>query len=122
MVDWNSDGQLKIERRLEAITEELARGFKLEQGRPPFPGIFAFESEDAAIYFGRDEEVRSTIEKLDARRSTYGSGFLLILGASGAGKSSLLKAGILPQLARRGKQWLVLPTIRPQKAPLRVSS
>jgi hypothetical protein len=118
LVGWNSEGQSKIERRLEAIAEELARGFRLEQGRPPFPGIFAFEFEDAAIYFGRDEEVRSTIEKLEARRSRIGSGFLLILGASGAGKSSLLKAGILPQLSRKGKEWLVLPTIRPQKAPL----
>ena len=70
--------------------------FKLDPGRPPYPGIHAFEAEDAAIYFGRDDETRAVIEKLDARRTQGGARFLLVIGASGAGKSSLLKAGVLP--------------------------
>jgi hypothetical protein len=47
-----------------------------------------------------------------------GARFLLVVGASGAGKSSLLKAGLLPQLSRRRREWLVLPTVRPEKMPL----
>ena len=43
---------------------------------------------------------------------------LVIIGASGAGKSSLLKAGVAPQLARRRGDWIVLPTIRPEQSPL----
>jgi hypothetical protein len=69
LVDWNRDGLARIEQRLQAITNELARGFKLDPNRPPYPGIHAFEAEDAAIYFGRDDETRAVIEKLEARRT-----------------------------------------------------
>ena len=41
-----------------------------------------------------------------------------MIGASGSGKSSLLKAGVLPQLSRRRREWVVLPYIRPEKAPI----
>jgi tetratricopeptide (TPR) repeat protein len=118
LIDWKQEGLTRLERRLHAITHELARGFRLEPGRPPYPGIHAFEAEDAAIYFGRDDETRAVIEKLDARRTQGGARFLLVIGASGAGKSSLLKAGVLPQLARRRSHWLLLPVMRPEKAPL----
>jgi hypothetical protein len=118
LIDWKQEGLTRLEQRLQAITHELARGFRLEPGRPPYPGIHAFEAEDAAIYFGRDDETRAIIEKLDARRTQGGARFLLVIGASGAGKSSLLKAGVLPQLARRRSHWLLLPVMRPEKTPL----
>ncbi len=47
-----------------------------------------------------------------------GARLLVIIGASGSGKSSLLRAGVLPQLARRRREWILLPPIRPEKAPL----
>src|SRR6476660_763782 len=118
LLDWNAGGLDKLEQRLRAITNELARGFKLDPSRSPFPGIHAFEAEDAAIYFGRDDETRAVIERLDARRTQGGARFLVIIGASGSGKSSLLKAGVLPQLSRRRREWVVLPYIRPEKAPV----
>ena len=105
LIDWNADGLDRMEQRLHAIADELARGFPLDPHRPPFPGIHAFEAEDAAIYFGRDEETRAVIEQLDARRTQGGARLFVIIGASGAGKSSLLKAGVLPQLGRRRVQW-----------------
>jgi tetratricopeptide (TPR) repeat protein len=103
---------------LRAISSELARGFIFDRSRPPYPGIHAFEAEDAAIYFGRDEEVRLVIERLDARRTQGSSRLLVIVGASGAGKSSMLKSGVLPQLARRRRDWIVLPTLRSGKEPM----
>src|SRR5260370_42100528 len=118
LLDWNTGGLGKLERRLRAITDELARGFKLDPNRSPFPGIHAFEAEDAAIYFGRDDETRAVIERLDARRTQGRARFLVIIGASGSGKSSLLKARALPHLSRRGREWVVLPYIRPEKAPV----
>jgi WD40 repeat protein len=118
LLDWNADGLHKLERRLRAITNELARGFDLDPNRSPFPGIHAFEPEDAAIYFGRDDETREVSERLDARRTHGGARFLVVVGASGSGKSSLLKAGIVPQLSRRRREWLVLPYMRPEKAPV----
>jgi energy-coupling factor transporter ATP-binding protein EcfA2 len=118
LLDWNAGGLDRLEQRLRAITNELARGFKLDPSRPPYPGIHAFEAEDAAIYFGRDDEARAVIERLDARRIQGGARCLVVIGASGSGKSSLLKAGVLPQLSRRRSEWLVLPCIRPEKAPI----
>src|SRR2546421_503379 len=83
LLDWNKDGLARLEQRLNAITHDLARGFSLDPGRPPYPGIHAFEAEDAAIYFGRDEETRGTFERLDARRTQGGARLLFIVGASG---------------------------------------
>ena len=54
LLDWKAGGLERIEQRLRSITNELARGFKIDPNRPPYPGIHAFEAEDAAIYFGRD--------------------------------------------------------------------
>jgi tetratricopeptide (TPR) repeat protein len=118
LMDWNAGGLERLTQRLNAITSELARGFRLHPDRPPYPGIHAFEAEDAAIYFGRDDETRAVIERLDARRSQGGARLLVIIGASGSGKSSLLRAGILPQIGRRRRDWITLPPIRPEKAPL----
>ena len=98
LVDWNAGGLERLEQRLRAISDELARGFALDPTRPPYPGINAFEKEDAAIYFGRDEESRAVLERLDARRTQGGARFVVIIGASGSGKSSLLKASVLPLL------------------------
>ena len=118
LVDWNSEGLARLEQRLRAIANELARGFRLDPNRPPYPGIHAFEAEDAAIYFGRDDETRAVIERLDGRRTQGGVRFLVVIGASGSGKSSLLKAGVIPQLSRRLREWLVLPPMRPERAPV----
>jgi len=43
---------------------------------------------------------------------------LLLLGGSGSGKSSVLKAGVLPQLECKRSHWIVFPTFRPERAPL----
>ena len=118
LVDWKAGGLERLEQKLHAIADELARGFQLHPSRPPYPGFHSFEAEDAAIYFGRDNETRTVIEKLDARRAQGGARLLMIIGASGSGKSSLLRAGVLPQLNRRKRDWVTLPPIRPEKAPL----
>jgi hypothetical protein len=118
LVDWRGRGFDRIAQRLNAITKDLARGFSLDPHRSPYPGINAFDAADAAIFFGRDDETRAVIERLDARRSQGGARFIVVIGASGAGKSSLLKAGVLPQLGRRRDQWIVLSAMRPEKAPL----
>ncbi len=116
--EWNAEGQDYLRRRIREVTDELARGFQWDRSRSPYPGIFSFERDDAAIFFGRDEETRDVIERLEARRVQGGKHFLCILGASGSGKSSVLKAGVLPQLARLRTQWIVLDPFRPEREPL----
>jgi hypothetical protein len=114
---------------LEHLRRELMRIALQDQGgfpwpppaepdRPPFPGLMVFEAEDAPVFFGRDHDGRAVIERLNARRVQGGPRLLVLLGASGAGKSSLLRAGVLPRLRRAGREWLVLPVLRPQARPL----
>ena len=118
LMGWDEGGLDRLAQRLNAITSASPASSACDRDRPPYPGIHAFEAEDAAIYFGRDDETRAVVERLDARRTQGGARLLLIIGASGSGKSSLLRAGVLPQIARRRREWVALPPIRPEKAPL----
>jgi len=64
----------------------------------PFPGLAAFGADRESVFFGRDLAIRQATERLRGAKTP----FLLVLGASGAGKSSLLRAGLMPRLARPG--------------------
>ena len=48
----------------------------------------------------RDDEIDQVIDVLNRRRRNNAQGFILVLGASGCGKSSLVRAGVLPRLRR----------------------
>ena len=88
--------------------------------RPIYPGLMYFDEDDAAIFFGRGEEIVKTLETLDSlrRQGSEAPRFLLLLGASGSGKSSLARAGVLPRLRKRPAEWLPLRPFRPQKNPI----
>jgi hypothetical protein len=63
----------------------------------PFRGLASYEQEHAAIFFGR-AQASASIRDAALRRVAQGEGLVMVLGASGSGKSSLVKAGVLPQL------------------------
>jgi HEAT repeat protein len=60
----------------------------------PYPGLRPFTTDEAAIFFGRGREVDALI----ARLRDPGQRFLAVVGASGTGKSSLIRAGLIPRL------------------------
>ena len=60
----------------------------------PFPGLRPFEEDEEHLFFGREKSVTDLLSRLRASR------FLAVIGESGSGKSSLVKAGILPSLYR----------------------
>jgi len=110
---------------LERLSQELRqivwerRGYvDFPANRAPYPGLLSFDEVDAAIYFGRDKEILDVLALLRAQRSRGETKAIVILGASGSGKSSLLRAGVIPRLKRDQKAWIVLPTVRPQRTPL----
>src|SRR5512135_2147437 len=61
----------------------------------PYPGLEPFQETDAAVFFGRDDDISRVREVLNRRRRNNAKGFILVLGASGCGKSSLVRAGVL---------------------------
>jgi hypothetical protein len=111
-------GLEQLARQLTRIALDAQGGFAWDAGRPPYPGLLAFHEEDAAIYFGRDDDIRRLIERLNARRAQGGAQLIALLGASGSGKSSLLRAGVIPRLKRAGRTWIVVPPMRPQVHPV----
>jgi hypothetical protein len=91
--------------------------FDWDGSRPPYPGLMAFEEQDAAVFFGRDSDIWSGRELLNRLRTFGGPRLILVLGASGCGKSSLMRAGILPRLKCDQRSWLVLDPFRPREDP-----
>ena len=86
----------------------------------PFPGLRSFgdDDADAALFYGRSREIGEALEALRRMRVTEESKSLVILGASGSGKSSLLKAGLVPRLRREAPAWVPLRVFRPGADPL----
>jgi tetratricopeptide (TPR) repeat protein len=72
----------------------------------PFPGLSAFDESRRAVFFGRDLVVAQAIERLrragEPDPENKRAPFLLVIGASGSGKSSLLRAGLMPRLVQPG--------------------
>ncbi|MFG2986355.1 hypothetical protein ACGFYQ_34740 [Streptomyces sp. NPDC048258] len=64
----------------------------------PYPGLAAFSAEQAQWFFGRDALVAKLLVRLDASLAVGGA--LVVVAPSGAGKSSLLRAGLLSEVAR----------------------
>src|SRR4029078_6223546 len=72
----------------------------------PFRGLAAFGAKHAPVFFGRSRDITKAIDALkDA--GERGAAFPLIVGASGSGKSSLVRAGLVPRLTAAG----VVPSV-----------
>ena len=79
------------------LDDELKAEQSSWQGASPFPGLVAFEAKDAQVFFGRNTQISTLLERLSHQVSAQHT-FCLILGPSGTGKSSLVNAGLLPAL------------------------
>ena len=71
-------------------------------GESPYRGLQVFDVENEAIFFGRTKERDEILGTLQTRSVEENKPFVLIFGASGSGKSSLLRAGVMPWLCRPG--------------------
>ena len=120
LTDQSDEGYRRLAIALKQRGLDPRDVFDWDPKRPPYPGLRAFQEVDAAIYFGRGEEVLNGLEALDAlhRRGRGAPRFVLFLGASGSGKSSLVRAGLIPRLKKMPHEWLPLVPFRPQNDPL----
>jgi WD40 repeat protein len=81
----------------------------------PYRGLEAFDEQHARVFFGREDDTRRLCERLSAAR------FVAVIGPSGSGKSSIVKAGLIPALradALPGSAEWTIRTMTPGGSPL----
>lgn len=110
------DDRLGSARELVEQLEAIVRPDQTlpEQGAEeanPYAGLAAFQERDATRFFGRETMVEHIVSRL------VDQPLLALVGASGAGKSSLVRAGVIPALMRRGDAWESF-IMRPGPRPL----
>src|SRR6476659_2121833 len=86
--------------------------------RAPYRGWAPLEEADAAVFFGRDAQILRGLDVLRGMRTAGVESLFVILGPSGSGKSSFLRAGLLPRLRRDDRQFVPLDIVRPERAVL----
>lgn len=82
----------------------------------PYPGLRPFRQDEAKLFFGRDAQIDDVLARLKQHQ------FLGVVGTSGCGKSSLIRAGMLPALesglmGELGSSWFIAD-MKPGDAPL----
>lgn len=80
--------------------EQSLAGHSWQQGSP-FPGLKAYDASYASVFFGRGAQIDTLLSRI-AQQIKFGRDFCLLLGPSGSGKSSLINAGVMPNLMQPG--------------------
>ena len=99
----------RVVRELRGVPQTIERAAARACGTEdrPFKGLSSFGPEDAELFFGRDEEARDLAEQLRAHS------LVTVTGVSGAGKTSLIQAGVLRHMAEQ-----VVVVMRPGSGPM----
>ena len=85
---------------------------ELNKDNNPYRGLEPFEEKHSKLFFGRNQLIEQLLSVVTKQALT------VVLGASGTGKSSLVKAGLIPRLRSLGEaQWHLLPPMRPGESP-----
>ena len=115
----------KLAERLAAVPDRADEAPpEIADGDCPFPGLEAFREDDARFFFGRQSETVEALRQLGPGLDGIYRRWLQIEGPSGVGKSSLVRAGLVPAI-RRGwieegdrRRWRVAPPLRPGADPI----
>jgi WD40 repeat protein len=86
-----------------------------DENRIPYRGWDPLEEVDAAVFFGRDAQIVRGLDALRGMRKSGVETMFVVLGPSGTGKSSFLRAGLLPRVRRDDRNFLLLDIVRPQR-------
>ncbi|MFC3456045.1 nSTAND1 domain-containing NTPase [Amycolatopsis speibonae] len=104
------DDEVRLWR--EVLTRLRHTGRTRADPASPYRGLATFEPGDAEWFFGRSDQVRSLTAQVENAGAE--GGIVTVVGASGSGKSSLLRAGLIPNLR---KDWSILRTSPAQERP-----
>ncbi len=113
----------KIRRAIEGTgigPEHFAWPPSDDPKRAPYRGWEPFEDIDAGVFFGRDAAIARGLQELREMRRwpSRQKSLFVVLSPSGSGKSSFLRAGLIPRLQRDDRNFLVLGVMRPESRPL----
>ncbi|HEY0251125.1 MAG TPA: serine/threonine-protein kinase, partial [Kofleriaceae bacterium] len=106
---WQSVAELM--RALEPFMPGRGRQAELQLDESPYAGLASFQEADAGKFFGRNREIASMVTRIRDQP------LMAVVGSSGVGKSSFVRAGLVPALKRSGEQWETL-VIRPGRKPM----
>ncbi|MGH3971994.1 MAG: TIR domain-containing protein [Pseudonocardiaceae bacterium] len=116
-VDSTKDEAAAREKITQALRlVDVVGGLGWPDDRSPYPGLRPFASDEHRAFFGRAREVAQLAAHLRAPASHVEGSVLLLVGPSGGGKSSLVRAGLLPVMAYE-PGWWTLPPIMPGREP-----
>ncbi len=90
-----------IDRQIPSSISSTSEARAVWKKGSPFRGLEAFEFEHAPVFFGRTKAVSDILQAL-RDQDMEGRSFVLVLGMSGGGKSSVVRAGVLPMLTKPG--------------------
>lgn len=102
--------------RIQKEGQDLLLLTDQETRQHPFPGLRSFKTSESHLFFGREGQSHELLKRLDRNR------FVAVLGASGSGKSSLVRAGLIPTLhagylLSAGSRWKIA-ICRPGNSPI----
>ncbi|MGK7952543.1 MAG: caspase family protein [Xenococcaceae cyanobacterium] len=98
---------------LPKFNPENLTKLKLDKSTNPYKGLASFDTKDSQLFYGRktlSEELGKIVNKQP---------LTVVLGASGSGKSSLVKAGLIPTLKAESERWPILDPMRPGESPFK---
>ena len=117
----------KLAKDLQTTAGAEGGGAVIGEGICPFPGLEAFNEDDASFFFGRQSETLDALRRLGPGLDGVYRRWLQIEGPSGVGKSSLVRAGLVPAIKRGwieedrqqgARRWHVAPPMRPGVDPM----
>ncbi|MCE9576281.1 MAG: protein kinase [Deltaproteobacteria bacterium] len=106
---WDSAKDLL--RALQPFLPGRFQTMQLKIDQSPYAGLSSFQEADADRFFGRGREIAAMVTRIRDRP------IMGIVGASGVGKSSFIRAGVVPTLKRSGENWEAL-IVRPGRQPM----
>jgi Novel STAND NTPase 1/TIR domain len=98
-----------------AAMNEVLRGVAASvgwpDGRSPFPGLRAFDTDWQRVFFGREHDVAALAALLRSPAEHAAGEIVTVVGPSGCGKSSLVRAGLVPAMAGEPGWWVLPPVV-----------
>jgi cytochrome c-type biogenesis protein CcmH/NrfG len=111
------EGVRRLLRGLQKAGFDPTNDFGWDPAQCPYPGLGSFDEKYAAVYCGREGEIQTLLDQLNRMHTHREPPLAVVIGGSGCGKSSLVRAGVVPRLKKEVPRWVVIPPFRPGSHP-----